>query len=423
MTTYDALTGAMRRTAGIRGERIRLGAAHLFGLIVALGLVLCGCSPVEGDAIPARAAGVSVQDHWATLEEIEDQLERTAAMAHFVTTLGPEDSEAIRELVNTGFRGRRSIDHLILMNVWSRVDVESAMARAMASSAAADVAARADGIQDWASRDPLAASAAANINTSEIRRALVKGWYESGEPGLTDFIFKAGSSQAGQHLIASYVTELAYDKGAQGVEEWIDSVRARKDLEQIIIVHVHRKGMVAMAFADPEAAIAYCDIHCEQPYADSARPRLADRLGWLELGDRAIAWVEASEGANIDDRRLAGRGAYRHWFKADRDAALVWAEEVREKYADEAWFEGIARFVLGMLTRMDPEAALAWVPLLPTDQEQEDAMVSIGRRWYELDEGEAEVWLESSPLDDEARAKARTPMKYHGRAKKRGPAS
>jgi hypothetical protein len=413
--TYNVLTVAMCRRASVRGEKIRLGTAYSFGLVVALGLVLCACSPAERDSFPERAAGVSVQEHWATLVEIDDQLERTAAMAQFVTTLGSEDSDALRELVRLrrGLRGLRSVEFLILMNAWSRVDPESAMALAMSLPSPVGVAARADGFLEWASKDPMAAVAVADENDREIRRSIVRGWYESGLPGLSDFVFSKGTTQVGQHFITIYAQELSHDKGAEVVAEWIDSVRASgDDLEPSLIVHVHRKGMVAMAGADAEAAIAYCDIHCDEPYADSARSRLADRLGWLGLGERAIAWIEASEDANPAERTLAGRAAYILWFKADRNAALAWADEAREEYAEEMWFQEIGRFVLSMRTRFDPESALEWITMLPPGRDQEEAMITIGRLWRERDEDAAEVWLESSPLGDDARAKARMPMKY-----------
>ena len=338
MPTYNVLTVAMRRTTGVRGEKMRLGTAYSFGLVVALGLVLCACPAAERDSFPERAAGVSVQEHWATLVEIEDQLERTAAMAQFVTTLGSEDSDALRELVNLrkGLRGLRSVEFLILMNAWSRVDPERAMALAMSLPSPVGVAARADGFLEWSSQDPMAAVAAGNEKDAEIRRSIVRGWYESGLPGLSDFVLSRGTSQVGQHYMGLYAAELSHD-GAEGVEEWIDSVRARReDLNPSVIVHVHRKGMVGMAGADTEAAIAYCDIHCDEQYADSARSRLADRLGWLGHGERAIDWIEASEDANPAERTLAGRAAYTLWFKTDRDAALAWADEARKKYAEEA---------------------------------------------------------------------------------------
>ena len=84
-------------------------------------------------------------------------------------------------------------------------------------------------------------------------------------------------------------------------------------------------------------------------------------------------------------------------------------------------FQEIGRFVLSMRTRFDPESALEWITMLPPGRDQEEAMITIGRFWRERDEDAAEVWLESSPLDDDARAKARTPMKYRRQGSKPDP--
>jgi hypothetical protein len=402
-------------TVGNRGgapivERRAMGRQRAAGsLLPILVLVLCSCSPVERDSFSERAPGVSVTEHWATLLDIEDSLERTAAMAQFMTSLGPEDSDAVGELATRLFRRHRSIDDLILMNAWSRLDAERAWAIAMVSQSTIAEASRADGVLEWASRDPMKTIDSVDVEEAAVRRSLVRGWYESGVPGLPDYVINAGASRAGQNLIASYALELSSDLGAQGVAEWIDSVRGRTDLEPIMITHAHRKGISAMAVADVEAAIAYCDLHCDEPYADSARARLADRLGMLGQAERAIAWVEGSRDANQEDRGRAGRMAFRAWLRADHDAALGWADEALGKYKDESWFSPLARLALGFHTRREPEAALVWVEILPEGQEQEDALIKIARRWRKLDENAAEAWIETSPLDDEARAKARTP--------------
>jgi hypothetical protein len=385
----------------------RLGAAG--SLVIVLVLVFCGCSPAERDSVSERAAGVSVAEHWATLLEVEDSLERSAALAKFVTTLGPEDSDAVGDLVTDRFRRHRSVDDLILMNAWSRLDPERAIAVAKVAQSPAAEAVRVDTALEWALRDPTVAIAAVGIDESALRRVLVRGWYESGTPGLSDYVLAAGASREGQGLIASYAAELRNDKGVQGIVEWLDSVRGRRDLDQIMIIHAHRKGIAEMAVGDAEMAIAYCDTHCDEPYADSARARLIDRLGLLEQAERALAWLEAAEDANQDERGRAARFAFRAWLRYDRDAAMAWADEGLGKYGDQVWFVPLARVALSIHTRREPETALEWIEVLPEGQNQEDALIKIARRWGELDENAAEVWLETSPLDDEARAKARTP--------------
>jgi hypothetical protein len=240
----------------------------------------------------------------------------------------------------------------------------------------------------------------------------VRGWYESGVPGLSDYIFDAGASRGGQILISGYAAELAYHKGAQGVADWIDSVRARKDLAPTLVTHVHRKGIPEMAIADAEAAMAYCDIHCDEPYAEAARVRLVERLGMIGQADRTMAWIEASSDADPEDRAEAGRLAFRDLTRADREAAFAWADQAFVKYRNESWIQPIITFAIGARTLRDPEKALDWIDLLPEGQKREDALISIGRRWLKLDPPAAEAWLETSPLDDEAREKARTPIKW-----------
>ena len=409
MPTYDTFVATSPDGAAIEERCVtgRLGAAG--SLVIALVLVFCGCSPAERDAGSERAAGVSVAEHWATLLQMEDTLDRTAALARFVTTLGPEDADAVGDLVTDRFRRHRSIDDLILMNAWSRLDPERAVAIAKVAQSPAAEAVRVDTALEWALRDPTVAIAAVGIDESALRRVLVRGWYESGTPGLSDYVLAAGASREGQGLIASYAAELRNDKGAQGIVEWLDSVRGRRDVDQIMIIHAHRKGIAEIAVGDAEMAIAYCETHCDEPYADSARARLIDRLGMLEQAERALAWLETAEDANQEARGRAARFAFRAWLRYDRDAALAWADEGLGKYGDQAWFLPLARVALSIHTRKEPESALEWIEVLPEGQDQEDALIRIARRWRELDENAAEVWLETSPLDDEARAKARTP--------------
>ncbi|HIK85484.1 MAG TPA: hypothetical protein EYG08_10275 [Myxococcales bacterium] len=386
-------------------------------------LTLTGCSPVEGDSIAERDVGVAVGEHWAGLLEIEDSLERTAAIAQFMTTLGAADAAAIGEILTTRYRRHRSIDDLILWNAWSRLDPEAAMARALVVGSPMAESLRADVILEWASSDPHAALAAVGTKEPAVRRALVRGWYESGVPGLSEFVIGSDPSRAGQQLLANYAEELGADKGAQGVADWVDSMRDRTDLEPVIITHVHRKGVMAMASADVEAAIAYCDLHCDEPYGDSMRSRLADRLGLLGLGERAVRWLEGAVDANQVDRGRSARLAFRAWLRADRDDALGWADEALAKYGDQSWFLPLARMAISVHTRREPESALDWMGVFTDAQDREDALIRIVRRWLELDEKAAELWLETSPLSREARAKASTPQSIRGGSRTPRPAS
>ena len=420
MSTREAL--AMNRTHTPLNDH-RCATARLRGacwlLILALALVLAGCSEqhaeqADPDSIPQRAPGVSVAEHWGALLEIEDTLVRSAAMAQFMTTLGPEDADAIGEIVSTRFRRHRSIDDLILWNAWSRFDPAAAATRAAVVVTPMAEGLRVDVILEWASQDPHAAVATMGSAEPAIRRAMVRGWYQSGVPGLSDYILSADSGRLGQSLLAAYAVELGADKGASGIAEWLDSTRGRSDVERIMITNAHRKGIMEMAMVDPDAAIAYCELHCDGPYGDMMRPRLAERFGMIGLGGRAVLWLEGEVDANQVDRGRGARFAYRAWLKDDREAALDWANESFEKYKDEEWFLPLARIVVTLYTVKDPETALVWIDVFKEPQDREDALIQVARRWLKLDKKAAEAWLETSSLDSEAKAKARTTAKRRG---------
>ena len=111
------------------------------------------------------------------------------------------------------------------------------------------------------------------------------------------------------------------------------------------------------------------------------------------------------------ERGAAGRIAFRAWMRRETQEALDWAAAERAAEGDSPWMLPLQRLVLSYYTRRDPEQALTWISVLPTEQEREDALVRIGRRWLELDREAGEAWIDSSPLDEAARVRARTPAK------------
>lgn len=380
--------------------------------LLVLGLAFVGCQQ-DVDRAPTyeRSPGVSVVEHWRTLLQIEDSLERTAVMAQFVTTLDAGDAEAVGEILTTRFRRHRAIDDLILWNAWSRLDPTAAAARAAKVTSPLAESLRGDLALEWALNDPLTAVETVGVDEPAIRRAVVRGWYASGVPGLSEFVLSSGEGRVRQVLLSHYAAELASDKGAEAVAAWLDDLRGRPELNKMTITNAHRKGIMEMAMADIDAAIAYCELHCDGPFGDSMRSRLADRLGMMGEEERAMLWLEGAVDANQEERGRAARLAMRSWLLSDRDAALAWADGALEKYKGEPWFLPPARIVLTVYTHRDPPTALDWVDIYEDPQDREDSLVRLARRWLELDAGAAEAWLATSPLDEEARAKARTPQK------------
>lgn len=369
-----------------------------------------GCAPEATDPQAPRP-GETVSQTWHRLLEIDPPRQRTAALARFLTTLGPGDVDAIRAILFDFHRRQRAVDDLLLVNALAELSPVKAAQEAIALKLPYGEPSHADVVLEWAKADPIAATAALALEEPSVERALVRGWYESGEPGLEEYVLEQGPTRTGQRLISTYVAEIAAVEGPEALVGWIDDVRARGGLPMAVIVQAHRKGMSALAVVDAERAMAYCDEHCDQPYADTARLRITDRLALLGQPERAVRWLSRSEGANEQERGAAGRIAFRAWMRRETQEALDWAAAERAAEGDSPWMLPLQRLVLSYYTRRDPEQALTWISVLPTEQEREDALVRIGRRWLELDREAGEAWIDSSPLDEAARVRARTPAK------------
>jgi hypothetical protein len=276
-------------------------------------------------------------------------------------------------------------------------------------------------VLEWASRDPEAAVAGVGVEVPAIRRALVRGWYASGVPGLSEYVVGADPGRVGQSFLGFYAAELGADKGAGAIADWLDSIRGRgqRGIPEIVITNAHRQGIMAMATSDPDTAIAYCDLYCDGRYGDSMRSRLAERLGLLGEAERAVLWLEGAVDADQEERGRAARLAVRHWLFTDPDAAFAWGDEALGKYRDEPWFLPPAGQLISAYTARDPERALEWMDMFKDPEQREGALVKIARRWLTLDEKAAETWLETSSLAPEAQARARKPQKTRGGMPKR----
>jgi hypothetical protein len=375
------------------------------GALALLGGVSCSTSEPDREG-GSRPEGVSVEEHWADLLEIEDGLERTAAMARFVAALGPEDVEPVRRLATDPYRRHRAIEDLLLIGFWRRHDPEAAMKSAIASRAPFAGAARVDGAWEWASIDPRAALAAVLTQERDLLQSLARGWYDSGQPGLEDFVLSQGSDTYGQTLITIHARELRHHGGAKALIGWMDSVRDRSGIQDLVVVHVHRKGLGELAVVDPAAALAYCEEHCGEPYADNAIVVLCDRLGALGEGPRALAWLEQTQVMDPRQRGTAARVAFRGWLVQDVEAALAWADQALPRYTGQSWFAPLAQATMHTYARRQPEKALLWVEEIP-EEAREAALIRIAHRWLETDRDAAEAWLAGSPLDDAAREQAR----------------
>jgi hypothetical protein len=387
-------------------------------LVVVAAVAGIACSDLSNDeprAVEVEVRHVPAEEAREIIERLRsdrDPIRRAAGFAALAGRMSPDAVEVVDEVLRSRHGIPSPVDSLLLLEFWAIHEPERAMRWALAATptayrnAAAGIAALA-----WARQDPVALLKAHGTRHPEVTRALVSGWFESGRPGLEEFVVGLGAGMEGQRALSIYLREALRRDGAQAVMEWAESRRGAELWQGAL----YRQLASELAMADLPAALRWCEAHCQGPHGANIRHLIASR--WADKDGRAaMMWVVSAAPEAPEEIRQAAQAAYRSWLQQDRNAALDWARTIPQPQRSDPWLQPVVALFVASVSWRDPQEALEWVGLIADEDDRERALISIGRRWRDIDEDAAEAWLAQSPLSDEARAKARTyPKGYQGR--------
>ena len=123
-----------------------------------------GCAPEATDPQAPRP-GETVSQTWHRLLEIDPPRQRTAALARFLTTLGPGDVDAVSAILFDFHRRQRAVDDLLLVNALAELSPVKAAQEAIALKLPYGEPSHADVVLEWARADPIAATAKTPLKT------------------------------------------------------------------------------------------------------------------------------------------------------------------------------------------------------------------------------------------------------------------
>jgi len=380
------------------------------GLIVTLsvGFAFSACAPPSPDSDSGQRSGESSAQGFdaslASALSIKEDFERADRLIEVLLSATPQDRASIANTIQDRYRAIDPIDRLLLVKAWARGEPEAATSWARAS-AGEDVreAATNSAVREWVLQDPVGAVSRLPIGETGIGRAVVSGWFDSGKPGLSEFVLSQGSGKDGQMLISAYVRQLIARGGAGEARAWAESVQGDEKLR----VAVYRHTGNEIATVDSDAAIDFCETHCGEAHGYSLFTFVARRMGQVGEGGKALDWISKAEGADAKERRQGARFAFREWMISDRAAAVDWASGFVEENGNVDWFEAIPGLVVSSVAWKEPLEALKWAEWISDPDQKELALVTIARRWRRIDSDAAEKWLASSPLSEEARQRSR----------------
>jgi len=184
---------------------------------------------------PANAASRrSAEPRDAVLDVLRepDAFARASRLSALLPTLGPEDVPEIRAALENPTIDHGSVEIALLVRFWATHEPANAAIWAWIESPSGYRSGSIDAaFETWAKIDPEAARQQVEamgmlpgegLLAAEI--ALVRGWFESGFPGLEDFIRNFGPSFQQQRALSVFAREAIQRDGPEAIARWAESI-------------------------------------------------------------------------------------------------------------------------------------------------------------------------------------------------------
>lgn len=381
----------------------------LFGLLLALGLGLLvgrATAPPAVTALkrPASSTGFD-EARLVDILAVPDLRQRGPLLLALLDDLTPEDLPSVRASYESLRPNLDANAILALMDWWARFDPEAALAFAQSFGDISEIATIAV-VRRWAQSDPTSAREQledSNATRSQPRAvlALVRGWVESGHPGVWGYVESLPIGALRQQAIAVLIHQRLLREAPESVTRFVEALPDHG--AHRFKLQAFRQTAAALALRHPEAATAWAERHADGPFGDSLLFKVA--LGWAFLdAEPAVHWL-----ANLpagDDQRDAMRTAYGFWLQQDRERARTWLRESGESRPalETAW--SLLALDIG---REDPEAGLELLFASNIEEDlREKTSIALALTWLRMDHDAAQAWLDVSGLPENVIQEIRT---------------
>jgi hypothetical protein len=393
-----------------------------FALVAALGAIgLSACDatapptptvsgPVKPEPIPeGETLNDVVREALADVLRDTDPYSRARRLGALLPTLGPELVPAVEQTLEDPTLDFGAIEYELLLRYWATHQGEDASRWAVNRSPAFfRMAAILSSLTVWAEADPQAAVSAAEqwaARRPDLRhvlpKAVVRGWFAANPVELAQFIHKLGMGMPQQRALTTYIRIAIQKQGHEAVIRWAESL---PDTDPAYKTTVYWQTGSALALFNLEAAVRWCETHCDGPYGKDLRSSISRR--WARTGDgaAALAWLSsAPEGFEKD---FAVRVTYEEWMLVDREAAMAWVVAQTTDEPDPQ-LQPILPVYARLLAEDSPADAIGWAERIEHDKKRRFILIEIAREWRQVDEAATEAWLLQSPLSEEDREKVR----------------
>jgi hypothetical protein len=388
----------------------------LGAVLGAIGLAGCSAEAPPETGVSESAESESIVSGGTLAEALRDAdaYARARRLGALLPTLGPAAIPEVREALEDYSLDMGAVEFELLVRFWASREPAAATNWVLErgnpdyKAAAMRVA-----MQLWAAVDPEAALVASQamrgLTGPEVIRAaqvaLVRGWFESDHAGLEQYIRDLGRSIQRQRALFAYALAMLRKQGSEALMRWAESV---PEANAAYKLSVYGQVTSALGALDRDAALRWCDAHCDGPLGSGLRLRITRQ--WLHDeggGVPPLEWL--SRAAEGEDKEHALRVTFSSWGLTDRQAALAWmAAQTAGEPAP--WVRSLFAHYAKLLAEDSPAEAIEWAERVEDDREREAALILVASMWRQQDEAASEAWLLQSSLSEEAREKARKPV-------------
>lgn len=348
----------------------------------------------------------------ASLAE-RDVLERLGRTATLLGTLESHDLPSVLAVYERMIPSIQPPELGEFFDAWARFDPVGAIEYALAFPRRTMLEERRIGVRaalaGWAYTDPPKARAAAEEMAERyaplrdhIWTGLVAGWVRA-DPGseqLAPFLADLLPQSRRDAAAEVAVREMVRIAGAEAALSWADTILDDGYQKDTFKRAVFESSVRTAMASDPARTSAWVLEQAEADYAVDG-PLIAGGIWGRADGAAALAWLGAYPAGEPRDKGI--REAFLAWSTVDWDGAGAWLESIDQTalrdLALQVWAE--------QLIAWEPAEALAGCERIADAARQQRCLASGAKRWYAKDAVAAEEWLQSSPLDEEARSQVR----------------
>lgn len=398
-----------------RGEQRpgRIWRATVCAFLVLLsGLVLAGCegglSEDASSAPPTRAEIATLHGEplsaESSLREIlqhPDLLERLQYVGAYLQRTPPERVEEVRHEFEGAALDQGDFAYAMFANWWARFDPVAAFVYADHDLRLEHPRVLLEVVRIWGYTDPKGAIESNLLAGRELHMpalrgqlvdALVVGWFQSGRPGLDDFVLGLTDASARINALKAWVRMRVLRDGAEETLEWTQQVPYHADIRRELLA-----GAISIiAHQEPELAVAWYD-RAKEAGVDVGTfiPRIANAWGHHKPRE-ALEWVLTFPD-DAERTRAIARVA-RRWLHRDEKDMLAWLEgKMGDPTTDLLRFQAIRFQIQQNDYRVDWKDLIEQAQQIVDEKRRVSLTLWVLQRWHVADQSGAQAWMDASP--------------------------